>query len=112
MGGSGRRVVLYRPVVSFRLRVDGASVVAAAAAVRAVGSRLDGAPAGTALRTVAAALPGGELAEAAGEEAGEWAGEMAELGAVCERWAGELQRAVDDHRRADATGVLGLQARR
>jgi hypothetical protein len=98
--------------VSFRLRVDGATVVEAAWVVRAVGSRLDGAPAGTALRTVSAALPGGELADAAAEEADEWAGEMAELGAVCERWAGELQRAVDSHRRADATGVLGLRARR
>jgi len=37
---------------------------------------------------------------------------MAQLGAVCERWAGGLQRDVDGHRRADAMGVLGLQAQR
>lgn len=96
--------------MSFRLRVDAASVGAAGSAVRAVGARLDGAPAETALRTVAAALPGGQLAQAAGEEAGEWAGEMAALGAVFERYARQLARAVEDHRRNDAAGADGLRA--
>lgn len=97
--------------MSFRLRIDGSSVVLAAAAVRTVGPRLDGAPAGTALRAVAAALPGGELDGAASQEAAEWGAEMAELGAVCERWARLLQSAVEGHRRTDAAGVRGLQER-
>ncbi len=59
----------YLPVVSFRSRVDGGTVVAAGGAVRKVGGGLDGAPAGAALRTVGAALPGGVLAGAAGEQA-------------------------------------------
>jgi putative IMPACT (imprinted ancient) family translation regulator len=98
--------------VSFRLRVDGASVAAAGAAVRQVGAQLDGAPAGTALRAIAAALPGGDLARAAAEEADEWAGEMAELGALFERYSTQLQRAVDDHRRTDAEAAGGLRGAR
>lgn len=79
--------------------------------MRTVGPRLDGAPVGSALRAVAAALPGGELDSAASEEAAEWGAEMAELGAVCERWGRLLESAVEGHRRIDMAGVRGLQER-
>lgn len=98
--------------MSFRLRVDAGSVTGAASAVRAAGGQLDDAPGGAALRTVAAAVPGGELARAAAEEAGEWTAEMSELGAVLERYARQLQRAVTDHRDADAAGATGLRTPR
>lgn len=95
--------------MSFRLSVDTASVSATAASVRAVGAGLDGAPGGAALRGIAAALPGGELARAATQEAGEWAGEMARAGAAFERYADLLEAATAAVRRADAAGAAALR---
>jgi hypothetical protein len=97
--------------VSFRLSVDSASVAVAASSVRAVGHGLDGAPAGHALRQVAAALPGEELAQAAAQEAAEWAREMADLGAVFERYAAALSAAAAEQGRLDAVGAAALRRR-
>lgn len=95
--------------MTFRLVVDPASVAGAGAAVRAVGARLDAAPAGSALQLVAAAVPGGRLAAAAAQEAREWAGEMAEIGAVFERYARELAAAAAEQRRLDTAGARELR---
>lgn len=94
-----------RPVT---LAIDHASVLCAASAVTGLAGALDGAPGGGALRLVAASLPGGELAAAAATQAGEWAGEMSELGAAFARWATALESAVAQHRAQDATGVAAL----
>jgi len=73
--------------------VDAGSVVAAADAVRSVGSRLDDAPGGAALRLVAASLPGSQLARAAAGAAFEWGIEMAELAQTFERYTAALEAA-------------------
>ncbi|MEX2291877.1 MAG: hypothetical protein WD794_16320, partial [Mycobacteriales bacterium] len=93
------------PRLSFRLRADAVSVLDVASSLRTVGARLDGAPVGAALRLVAAALPGVELARAASEEAQEWAWEMTQVGAVFEPYAALLQVAVEGQRRADAANA-------
>lgn len=95
--------------MTFRLAVDPGSVADAADAVRAVGQRLDGAPAGAALRLVAAAVPGGALARAAEQEAQEWAREMAEVGAVFQRYAALLEAAVQEQCRLDTVGAARLR---
>ena len=95
--------------MSFRLSIDAGSVVDAASSVRAVGHGLDGAPGGAALRGVAAALPGGELAQAAAEQAGQWAGEMRETGALFERYAALLEAAVAAQQHLDAGGAAALR---
>ncbi|MEX2290592.1 MAG: hypothetical protein WD794_09735 [Mycobacteriales bacterium] len=92
----------------FRLALDADSVLTTAACVRGVGARLDAAPGGAALRQIAVAVPGGELSRATCEEAAEWAGEMAEVGAVLERYAALLEAAVAGLRRADAAGAAAL----
>lgn len=96
--------------MTFRLTFDVASVAGTGAAARDVGRRLDSAPAGAALHLVAAAVPGGQLSGAASEEAQEWAGEMAEIGAVFERYAAALAAAAESQRRLDAAGARELRA--
>lgn len=98
--------------MSFRLEIDATSVLLAATSVQEVGRRLDGAPAGAALRTVAAALPGSLLGDAAAEEAAEWAKEMSSIAEVFQRYTKELKAAVEAQRRLDASGAAGLRAAR
>jgi uncharacterized protein YukE len=88
--------------VSFRIEVDAASVLGAAAAVRRLGSAPEAAPGGAALRRVAAAAPGGELARAASEEAAEWESEMRSLVALLDRCSALLEEAAAGYRRVDA----------
>lgn len=95
--------------MSFRLTLDSGSVVGAARSVRAVGSGLDAAPGGAALRLVAAAVPGGELSRAAATEAAEWAGEMARIAAVFERYSAQLEAAVAALQRTDRAGAAALR---
>lgn len=99
----------YLSPVSFRLTVDAASVLATAGSVRSLGAGLDAAPGGAALRQVAAAVPGGELAWAASDEAAEWAGEMAEVGAAFDRYTALLEAAVAGLRQMDAVGAAALR---
>jgi uncharacterized protein YukE len=91
--------------VSFRIEVDAASVVGAAASVRRIGSRLEGAPGGAALRRVSSAVPGGELAQTASEEAAEWEREMRSFAALLDRCSALLEDAAAGYRRADATAA-------
>ena len=55
----------------------------------------------------ARAPPARRLAAAAEQEAQEWAGEMAEVGAAFERYGRELAAAAAEQRRLDADGVRG-----
>ncbi len=94
--------------MTFRLAVDHESVLVAAVRVAAVAQRLDGAPAGRALGVVAAAVPGGRLAEAAQTEAAEWGQELSGLADAFNRYATALEAAVRDYAAQDELAARTL----
>ncbi len=91
------------------LTVDYRSVEAAARAVSAIGTALDGAPGGAALRRVAVSLPDSELATAAEYEASQWAGEMADAATTFERYAAALEAAMEEYHRRDAEAAAAVR---
>lgn len=92
--------------MSFRIEVDAASVLGAAVAARRLGSRLEAAPGGAALRRVASAVPGGELARATSQEAAEWESEMRSLATLLDRCSALLEDSAGGYRRVDATAAM------
>ena len=84
------------------------SVLQAAEVVGGLGTRLEHAPAGRALRRAADAVPGGRLAAAAGAEAAEWSRESAALTALLDDLARGLRQAAVTYRSADESLAAGI----